>query len=315
MGGISTFATSILLLVCTSGVKGLLAVASLLLICIFVLCGAWLGLGLLLLVFTMWQLSMLVSHQVNLSSLHFTYNLLDMSHCGPLSSHISLDTGAPCLLETCPGLHCLHLWSGTQILLHPERTKICPYGRSLQFSGGYFARLIWACTQLYHSSTLFYPWWKLVNKSNLACTSLDWGLQNSSNWDQIVSKSNSSFVKPHDTYWSIPKCPLQAMTFLHCWGSGRAASSHSSIFSHFNLYKLSLTVQSILGPSIYGMNICCLTGLGACGLLGWNEISLSESWSEVALSSWELGISTSWPGIAEVSALAELFTLCIFTVR
>ena len=128
-------------------------------------------------------------------------------------------------------------------------------------SGGYFARLTRACTQLYHSSALSDPWWKLVNKSNLACTSLDWGLQNSSNWDQIVSNSNSSFVKPHDTYWSIQKSPLQAMTFLHCWGSGRAASSHSSMFSPFNFhfkkqwYKLSLTVQSILGPSMYCMNI------------------------------------------------------------
>ena len=103
-------------------------------------------------------------------------------------------------------------------------------------SGGYFARLTWAYTQLYHSSTLFDPWQKLVNKSNLACTSLDWGLQNSSNQDQIVSNSNSSFIKPHDTYWSMQKSPLQAMTFLHCWGSGRAASSHSNKFSHFNFH-------------------------------------------------------------------------------
>ena len=126
-------------------------------------------------------------------------------------------------------------------------------------SDGYFARLIWAYTQLYHSSTLFDPWWKLLNKSNLACTSLDWGLQNSSNLEQIVFNSYSSLVKFQDTYWSIPKSPLQAMIFLHCWGSGRAASSHSSMFSHFNFhfkkwwYKLSLTVLSILGPSICDM--------------------------------------------------------------
>ena len=82
VGGISTFAASIFLLVCTSGIKGLLVEACLPLICIFVLCGPWLGLGLLLLVFTMWQFSALMSHEVNLSSLYFPCNLLDMSHCG-----------------------------------------------------------------------------------------------------------------------------------------------------------------------------------------------------------------------------------------
>ena len=121
-------------------------------------------------------------------------------------------------------------------------------------SGGYFVRLTCACTLLYHSSTHLDPWWKLVNKSNLAHISLDWGLQNSSNWVQIVSNCNSSLVKPQDTYCSIPKSPLHAMTFLHCCGSGSAASLHSSMFSHFNhhfknqWYKLSSTVQSIFGP-------------------------------------------------------------------
>ena len=106
----------------------------------------------------------------------------------------------------------------------------------LAVSGGYFVRLACPCTLLYHSSTLLDPWWKLVNKSNLAHTSLDWDLQNSSNWHQIVSNSNSSFVKPLDTYWSIPKSPLQTITFLHCCVSGSAASSHSSIFSHLNFH-------------------------------------------------------------------------------
>ena len=82
VGGISTFAASIFLLVCTSGVKGLLVEAWLLLLCIFVLYGPWLGLGLLLLVLTMWQFSALMSHEVILGGLHFTCNLLDMSHCG-----------------------------------------------------------------------------------------------------------------------------------------------------------------------------------------------------------------------------------------
>ena len=82
VGRISTFATSIFLLECTSGVKWLLVVACLPFICIFVLC--WLGFGLEvpLLVFAMWQLSALVSHEVNLGSLHLPCNLLDMSCSG-----------------------------------------------------------------------------------------------------------------------------------------------------------------------------------------------------------------------------------------
>ena len=71
VGGISTFAASIFLLVCTCGIKGLLAVACLSLICIFALCGPCLGLGLPLLVFVMWQFSALMSHEVNLGSMHF----------------------------------------------------------------------------------------------------------------------------------------------------------------------------------------------------------------------------------------------------
>ena len=61
-------------------IKGLLVVACLFLICIFYLCGPWLCLGLLL--FNMWHFSALMSHEVNLGSLHFPCNLLDMSHCG-----------------------------------------------------------------------------------------------------------------------------------------------------------------------------------------------------------------------------------------
>ena len=82
VGGISTFTASIFLLVCTPGIKGLLVEACLLLVHTFVFYGPWLGLGLLLLVFTMWQLSVLVSQEVNLGSLHFPCNLLDMSSCG-----------------------------------------------------------------------------------------------------------------------------------------------------------------------------------------------------------------------------------------
>ena len=171
-------------------------------------------------------------------------------------------------------------------------------------SGGYFARSIWAFTQLYYSSTLLTPGGSLLTSQTWlaphwigACRTL----QTRTRLYPILTHLLSSPM----THWSIPKSPLQAITFLHCWGSGRAASSHSTMFSHFNFhfkkqcYKLSLTVQSILGPSMYGLNVLCIAGLGACGLLGWNEISPSDSLSELALSSWVLGISTSWSGIAK----------------
>ena len=121
---------------------------------------------------------------------------------------------------------------------------------------GYLVKATWFCTALYHSSTDLLPCWKLVSKLILALTSFDWGLQNSSNFSQMVSSVNSSVDKFHETYWSIPKSPLHAITFLHCLISGNMASSHSRMFSYFkshlrNLwYRPSFTVQSILGPSM-----------------------------------------------------------------
>ena len=47
----------------------------------------------------------------------------------------------------------------------------------LAVSGGYLAKFTCACMALYHSSMLWFPWWKLVSRSNLAWTSLDCGLQ------------------------------------------------------------------------------------------------------------------------------------------
>ena len=137
----------------------------------------------------------------------------------------------------------------------------------LAVSEGYFAKLTWACTILYHSSTLLLPCPKLVSRSKWTLTSFDCGFQNSSNVPQIVSKLSSYADKHHDTYWSMPKSPLLAILFLHWYCSGKAASLHSRIFLHFkchfkNLYySPSLTVQSILGPSVYHMNMLG-TGLG-----------------------------------------------------
>ena len=104
---------------------------------------------------------------------------------------------------------------------------------TLAVSGGCLARLIWACTMLYHLSTLLVPCLKLVKRSKWALTSFTLGLQNSSKHSQIASKLRSSLGKPQNTYWSMPKSPLQATTFLHFWYSWSAASLHSSMFFAF----------------------------------------------------------------------------------
>ena len=155
--------------------------------------------------------------------------------------------------------------------------------RILAVSWGYPAKLIWYWTALYHSSTEQYPYLKLVNRSNLALISFVWGLHNSSNFFQITSKHTSSVGWSHDTYWSIPKSPDHATTFLHFLDSDSIANSHSKMVSHLIfhlmnlLYKLSLTVQSILEPLIYGINIL-VAAWGGLIITSW---STSDSCSKL----------------------------------
>ena len=140
---------------------------------------------------------------------------------------------------------CWSHWLNSSSLRKNQNMSLC---NILALSAGYFARLIYAWTALYLSSTLISPCLKLVKRSNLALTSLVWGLQNSSNLFHIISRHNSSWGKHHDTYWSIPKSPDQATIFLHFLASDNIASLQSSMFLHLiyhfrNLwYKLSFTV-------------------------------------------------------------------------
>ena len=129
-------------------------------------------------------------------------------------------------------------------------------------------------------------------QSNIALISLVYGLQKSSNLAHMTSKLRSS---------------LHAMTFLHFLESGSMASSQSNTFSHFSFhlrniwYKLSFTVQSVFGPSIYGINMGCTKGCDwladgwiNCGL--WTSISTSElkdscktiafCWQAIVLKTW-----------------------------
>ena len=134
--------------------------------------------------------------------------------------------------------------------------------RILAISEGYLHKLICFWTALNHSSTDLSPCLKLVSKSNWALTSFDCGLQKSSNLVHNVFKISSLSVKPNDTTKPIPSSPDHCMSFLHCLVSDRVASSQSKMFSHFSFhfrnwwYKPSLTVQSILGPSMYGTSCC-----------------------------------------------------------
>ena len=99
-------------------------------------------------------------------------------------------------------------------------------------SRGYLAKFTCACMALYHSSMLWFPWQKLISRSNLAQTLFDCGLQYSSYFPHMVSRVSSLEGRFQDTYWSTPQLPLQAITFLHYWCSGSAASLHSRMFLH-----------------------------------------------------------------------------------
>ena len=164
-----------------------------------------------------------------------------------------------------------------------------------------------------HSSTDLLPWQRLVSRSNLAYTSLAWGLQNSSYLDQIVSKVTSSAGKHQETYWSIPKSPLHAITFLHFFESWSIASSQSKMFSHFSFhiknlwYKPSLTVQSIWGPTVYGIYIACTNYawlVDAC----CSSTCILVSWSELVFSCSTLVVS-NWAEFLVLLVIPGLWTL------
>ena len=123
---------------------------------------------------------------------------------------------------------------GETFLIFQEKPKDVPVKDLGSFwGGGYLAKTTWVSTALYHSSTDLFPCQKLVIKSNLALTSLNSGLQNSSNFSYMISNINSSVDKFQKTYWFMPKSPLHAITFLHCLFSSNMANWHSRIFSHF----------------------------------------------------------------------------------
>ena len=139
--------------------------------------------------------------------------------------------------------------------------------RILAVSGGYLHRLICFWTALNHSSTDLSPCLKLVSKSNRALTSLDCGLQKSSNLVHNVAKVRALSVKPHDTTKSIPSSPDHAMSFLHCLVSDRVASSQSKMFSHFS-FHFRTDDTSHHWQSNPSWDLQCLVQIAAVGLGG-----------------------------------------------
>ena len=157
VGGISTFAASIFLLVCTSGVKGPLVEACLLLLSTFVLYGPWLGLG-----FHFWFLSCS-------SSVHWCLMRWIWVACiSPATCLICLAVAIELSYFFCNLMHLAcwklvqvytaFLWPWTQILCHTERTSICPYARCLLSQVGSLPD--WS--ELVHRCTIHPHFWTLV---------------------------------------------------------------------------------------------------------------------------------------------------------
>ena len=135
----------------------------------------------------------------------------------------------------------------------------------------------------------------------------------------MTSKVNSLLHKFHEMYWSKPKSPDQAMTFLHFLASGNMARSHFRMFSHFSLhfknllYNPSFTSQSMTGPYMYGIYIfifgiagpfLLVDGWGLKNTSGSSELDLcnilQSSWHSFSLNgSCEL-LKSSWPSLADV---------------
>ena len=173
---------------------------------------------------------------MNLGCLWFTCHLLDVLCCSFWAFHfLGQLSDLACRNFFKSLLLSLMIFDTVSSSLRKKKRNI-PLCRILAVSCGYFARLIWACTALYHSSTEQYPCLKVVNRSNFALTSFVCGLENTSNVVQMTSMHKSSRDRHQDTYWSIPKLPDQAITSLHFLVSANIASSHSYMFSHFNFH-------------------------------------------------------------------------------
>ena len=152
-----------------------------------------------LLVLACWEVCTLMPHQIGLSHLGVTCHLLDVPgrHLWALHFLCKLpDLACRKLVQVCVAvINYLGRWI-PPLSRKPEDVPV----KDLGCFWGYLAKATSVCTALYHSSTDLFPCQKLVSKSNLSLTSLDWGLQNSSNFSHMVSSVNSPVDKFQETY-------------------------------------------------------------------------------------------------------------------
>ena len=176
-----------------------------------------------LLVFACWEICVLMPHKIHLCCMWVTCHLLDMPDGHPWTLH---------LFYKLPSLVCWKLVQVYVAVIYLLADKFFIFKEELEnvpvkYLGcfcGVLSQSNLGFNSLYHSLTDLFPCQKLIRRSNLALTSFKCGLQNSSNFSQIVSGISSSVDKLQETYWSMPKSPLQAIIFLHFLVSDNIAS-------------------------------------------------------------------------------------------
>ena len=169
---------------------------------------------------------------------------------------------------------------------HAGKTKKDAMMQDLGCFWGYLAILTWACTALYHSSMLLFPCQKLVRRSKWAHTSLVCGLQNSLYFPQIVSRLRSSFDKPQDTYWSIPKS--YSKQSLSCTSGAQVGPQvHTPECSHTSSTTFKCCGREHHWLSSPSWDLLCMAW--TCLELLVGSGSWSISWSELTISSGLLG--------------------------
>ena len=152
-------------------------------------------------------------------------------------------------------------WKQTPHLL--RRTRKYLYARYLEFLVGTWQGtlgFVQYCTTHPQNDCICL---KLVSRSNLALILFVCGLQKSSNFGPYDIQAK---IFRWQAPWHIlihTKISTPHYYFLAFLGICNMASSQSNMFSHFSFhlrnlwYKLSFTVQSIFGPSIYDINMAC----------------------------------------------------------
>ena len=162
MDRISTLLASLLVLVNVLGIKALLVIVIvvwryLLPVTCIILVTGWSRFHkrLLHLVLACWEVCTLMPHKINLHDMGVTCHLLDMPGSHLWTLHL------PCKL---PEFACRKLVQVYVVIIVLE-TNSSSFRKNQK-------RFLWVWIALYHSSTDFFPCWKLVRRSNLALTSL-----------------------------------------------------------------------------------------------------------------------------------------------